>query len=143
MELRALLEAHATFDACSFIDSEGLEEIRTYSCGLTRASNENDMNSYLDFNQKLKFGIFNYCSSETLRAHIELLWLQCGPFLRHLSIDPGMAPPTFCVDAVTALAAGDAAAASVAISEDVKSGMEYLLAHGQFDDDNSEPKGAL
>ena len=134
MELRALLEAHATFDACHRMDSKGLEEVRACSYGLIKASSENDLNAYLDYNQKLKFGIFKYCSSETLRSHIELLWLQCGPFLRHLSIDAGRSrAQSYCEAAVNALAAGDAAAASAAIAEDVKSGMEFLLVHGQFE----------
>ena len=139
MELRALLEGHATFDACSHIDRTGLDEIRASGIGLTQAFRANDLASYLDYNQKLKFSIYKYCSSETLRLHIELLWLQAGPFLRHLSVDPKKPPPaSFCDDAIDALIKRDAAAAAEAISKDIRSGMQFLLVHGKFAEDSPE-----
>jgi DNA-binding GntR family transcriptional regulator len=136
MELRALLEGHATYQACGHIDAAGLTELRTLSDGLNHALNENNLETYLDFNQKLKFGIYRYCRSETVRSHIELLWLQCGPFLRHLSVDASHArAESFCEEAVTALFAKDATRASAAISKDIRSGLEFLLVHGRFSDD--------
>ena len=136
MELSELLEGHATYQACDRIDDLALEELRHSSDGLTRALNENNLESYLNFNQKLKFGIYRYCSSEILRSHIELLWLQCGPFLRHLSVDPSHArAESFCEEAVAALFAKDASRARAAISRDIRSGLEFLLVHGRFADD--------
>jgi DNA-binding GntR family transcriptional regulator len=133
MELRALLEGHATFQACHRIDRLGLDELRRASDGLTKALSANNLGEYLDFNQKLKFGIYRYCSSETLRIHIELLWLQCGPFLRHLTVDPSkVRAESYCEEAVDALFARDADAASAAISRDIRSGLEFLLVHGKF-----------
>ncbi|MCZ7450895.1 GntR family transcriptional regulator [Agrobacterium rhizogenes] len=142
MELRELLEGHATFQACGRIDGQGLEDLRRASDGLTQAMDANDLEKYLDFNQKLKFGIYRHCSSETLRSHIELLWLQCGPFLRHLSIDPRKVRATsYCEEAVDALVARDAARASAAISKDIRSGLEFLLVHGSFADKVDEGIG--
>ena len=139
MELRALLEGHATFEACRHIDAPGLNEIRACGAGLSQAFASNDLASYLDYNQKLKFSIYKFCSSETLRSHIELLWLQCGPFLRHLSVDPKKSPPaSFCDDAINALVEGDASSAGEAISKDIRSGMQFLLVHGTFAEDNPE-----
>lgn len=136
MELRALLEGHATYEACQHIDGAGLDEIRACGLGLTNAFAANDLASYLDYNQKLKFSIYKYCSSETLRSHIELLWLQCGPFLRHLSVDPKKSPPaSFCDEAIDALVAKDATAAADAISKDIRSGLQFLLVNGTFDED--------
>jgi DNA-binding GntR family transcriptional regulator len=133
MELRALLEGHATFQACHRIDRPGLEELRWAADGLTKALSDNNLEEYLDFNQKLKFGIYRYCSSETLRSHIELLWLQCGPFLRHLTVDPSkVRAESYCEEAVDALFARDADAASAAITRDILSGLEFLLVHGKF-----------
>lgn len=135
MELRALLESHATLEACSRIDGDGLRDLRRSSDGLIKALDDNNLEQYLDFNQKLKFGIYKHCSSETLRSHIELLWLQCGPFLRHLSVAPGNARATsYCEEAVDALFARDAPKASAAISKDIRSGLEFLLVHAQFAD---------
>ena len=133
MELRAILESLATSQACGRIDRLGIADLEQSARGLAQASTDNNLEAYLDFNQKLKFGIYKYCTSETLLSHIELLWLQCGPFLRHLSIDPDKArAPSFCQDAVDAIIAGDAAAASEAISRDINSGMQFLLVHGKF-----------
>jgi len=133
MELRELLEGHATFQACDRIDRLGLDQLRRASEGLTKSLSENNLEEYLDFNQKLKFGIYRYCSSETLRTHIELLWLQCGPFLRHLTVDPSkVRAVSYCEEAVEALIAKDAMAASAAISRDIRSGLEFLLVHGKF-----------
>lgn len=141
MELRAILECVATSQACQRIDRAGMADLQHSADGLANASAGNDLSSYLDFNQKLKFGIYKYCTSETLLNHIELLWLQCGPFLRHLSIDPDRSRATsFCQEAVDAIVAGDAHAAAEAISKDIRSGMEFLLVHGRFahDDDPAE-----
>lgn len=136
MELRELLEGHATFQACDRIDDQGLDDLRRSRDGLAQALEENNLERYLDFNQKLKFGIYRYCSSETLRSHIELLWLQCGPFLRHLSTDRSKVRATsYCEEAVDALVARDARRASAAISKDIRSGLEFLLVHGSFSDD--------
>ncbi|GAC1045186.1 MULTISPECIES: GntR family transcriptional regulator [Rhizobiaceae] len=144
MELRALLESHATLQACERIDSDGLRELRRSSDGLIKALNDNNLEQYLDFNQKLKFGIYKYCSSETLRSHIELLWLQCGPFLRHLSVAPGDARATsYCEEAVDALVARDAAKAGAAISKDIRSGLDFLLVHGQFADDDGNDGASM
>lgn len=136
MELRILLEAQATLQACTRIDKQGLKELRQSSIGLSKALQENDLEQYLDYNQKLKFGIYRYCTSEILLTHIELLWLQCGPFLRHLSVDPRRASAaSFCEAAVDALQAGDGRAASEAIAKDIQSGMEFLLEYGKFADE--------
>ncbi|AZO07715.1 GntR family transcriptional regulator [Mesorhizobium sp. M3A.F.Ca.ET.080.04.2.1] len=139
MELRALLEGRATEDACDRIDEAGLEEIRQSNAGLNRAQSENNLDAYLDYNQKLKFAIYRYCSSDTLRAHIELLWLQCGPLLRHLAVDPTKAHATsYCDEAVRALFAREAVAAGEAISNDIRSGLDFLLVHGKFSSESGE-----
>lgn len=135
MELRALLERNATIQASGRIKRKGFDELRGYATGLSQTLEENDLEGYLDFNQKFKFGIYKHCSSETLKHHIGLLWLQCGPFLRHLSVDTkrGVAH-SFCEDALRALLEGDSAAAGDAISKDIRSGMDFLLQHGKFSD---------
>lgn len=80
MELRALLEGQATSEACDNIDAQGLAELRDCAAGLDQAIARNEINDYLDFNQRLKFTIYRYAESRTLRTHIQLLWLQAGPF---------------------------------------------------------------
>lgn len=143
MELRAVLECLATSQACNRIDQLGISDLQQSAQGLAQASANSDLSSYLDFNQKLKFGIYKYCTSETLLNHIELLWLQCGPFLRHLSIAPGKAhAPSFCQEAVDAIIRGDEIAAGEAIAKDIKSGMQFLLVHGEFANESELEKAA-
>lgn len=133
MTLRALLEGQSTAQACGHIDREGFRTLHACSAGLAKAIEENDITDYLDFNQKLKFTIYRYSTSDTLDALIRILWLQAGPFLRHLSrgLDR-MHEANFHDKAIEALAAGDGDAARDAISRDILAGMEYLSLHGEF-----------
>jgi DNA-binding GntR family transcriptional regulator len=138
MELRALLEGQATAEACGNIDKKGFLDLRKCAAGLDVAIKENDINGYLDFNQRLKFTIYQYCQSRILRSHIELLWLQAGPFLRHLNTDlRQMIEANFHNGAIAALKEGDAAKASAEISRDILAGMHFLLAKAKFADDET------
>jgi len=136
MELRALLEGQATRDACGLVDAAGFRDLKQCGKGLEAAIVSNDIQGYLDFNQRLKFTIYRYSPSRTLRSHIELLWLQAGPFLRHLNMDLGkMTEANFHNDAIAALEAKDAAKAAAAISRDILAGMRFLLANARFADE--------
>lgn len=140
MELRALLEGQATAEACGNIDKKGFAEMRKCAIGLDAAIEQNDIHGYLDFNQRLKFTIYGYSQSRTLRSHIELLWLQAGPFLRHLNADlRQMIEANFHTEAIAALKEGDAAKASAEISRDILAGMHFLLANAKFADDETLP----
>lgn len=133
MELRALLEGQATRDACGRIDRVGFRRLDEYAKGLEAAIVENDIHGYLDFNQRLKFTIYEYSPSRTLRSHIELLWLQAGPFLRHLNYDlKEMTNANFHDDAIAALRSGESDRAGHAISRDILAGMRFLLANARF-----------
>ncbi len=136
MELRAILEGQATSQACGHIDSTGLTELRECAEGLDRAIQTNEIGDYLDFNQRLKFTIYRYAESRTLRTHIQLLWLQAGPFLRHLNNGlQEMIKANFHAEAIAALEAGNAAKASAAMSRDILAGMNYLLENAKFADE--------
>lgn len=143
MELRALLEAHATQEACGSIDSEGFKDLNECSVGLDAAIVANDIQGYLDFNQRLKFAIYRYSPSRTLRSHIELLWLQAGPFLRHLSSDLNqMKEANFHNEAIAALAENNRRKAGAAISRDILAGMRFLLDNARFAEEATDEDGA-
>lgn len=136
MELRALLEGQATAGACGMIDARGFREVQKCSDGIEASILQNNIQGYLDFNQRLKFSIYRHSPSSTLLKHIQLLWLQAGPFLRHLNT--GLAQMTkanFHDEAIAALKAGDAKRASAAIARDIEAGMAFLLANAKFADD--------
>ncbi|MBY5989097.1 MULTISPECIES: GntR family transcriptional regulator [Roseovarius] len=133
MEARALLESRATELACGLIDDAGFAELHDAAAGLDRAISENVIEDYLDHNQRLKFTVYRYCPSETLQSLIRLMWLQAGPFLRHLNkgLDR-MIEANFHDEAIEALSSGDGAAAGEAISRDILAGMAFLSTHGEF-----------
>jgi DNA-binding GntR family transcriptional regulator len=138
MELRALLEGRATSLACGRIDAEGLRRLHKYSDELDRASAADDIVTYLDVNQKLKFTIYSYCGSPKLYSLIEILWLQAGPALRyHATVLRGIKDINFHREAIAALEKRKRAAAGAAIARDIKAGMDALLAVAQFADDET------
>ena len=142
MQLRALLERQAVIQACGHVDTVGFGNLRKCSAGLSLAIRLNRIDDYLDYNQRLKYTIYNYTPSATMRAHIRLLWLQAGPALRFLSRDlQQVRAINFHEEAIAALAAGNAEAAGEAISNDILGGMQFLLATASFaeDDQAAEP----
>lgn len=142
MELRALLERQAAVQACGRIDAAGFANLRKCASGLSLAIRLNRISDYLDFNQRLKFTIYEHTPSATLRAHIRLLWLQAGPALRFLNRDlRQMRSINFHKEAIAALASGEAEAAGEAISNDILGGMKFLLATASFakDSQSTEP----
>ena len=140
MELRALLEGRATAEACGRVDKPGFTELRECAAGLSAAIKRNDIQEYLDFNQRLKFTIYRYSPSRTLLSHIELLWLQAGPFLRHLNTDlRQMTKANFHDEAIAALKKDDSAKAAAAMSRDILAGMVFLLERAEFASDEPQP----
>jgi DNA-binding GntR family transcriptional regulator len=138
MELRALLEGRASAEACGNVDRKGFMELRACSRGLATAIERNDIQGYLDFNQRLKFTVYRYSPSRTLRSHIQLLWLQAGPFLRHLNTDLSqMTRANFHDEVIAALEKGERRKASVAMTRDVLAGMKFLLENARFADDEA------
>ncbi|MBB3772799.1 DNA-binding GntR family transcriptional regulator [Angulomicrobium tetraedrale] len=140
MELRALLEGRAAEQAAGCIDAAGLRELEDCGAELDAAFAENDTQRYLDINQRLKFTIYRYTPSQTLKAHIRLLWLQAGPFLRHLNGRlPQMLDANFHDEAIAALKAGDGPRAGAAIARVILAGTHFLLAHVSFAEDDTAP----
>lgn len=133
MTLRAMLESEATLQACGNVDQAGFQELHLCAAGLERAIAENAIDDYLDFNQRLKFTIYGYSTSQTLQSMIRLMWLRAGPFLRHLNKGLAtMSAANFHDQAIAALATGDRQAAAEAISKDILAGMAFLTLHGEF-----------
>lgn len=141
MTMRAMLEGEAASQACGRIDSQGFMELRAAAAGLAEAVAADDIEEYLDHNQKLKFAIYRYSPSLTLQSLIRLLWLQAGPFLRHLNkgLDRMAATANFHDDAIAALERGDSKGAGDAIARDILAGMEFLSLHGEFAPDDETP----
>jgi DNA-binding GntR family transcriptional regulator len=136
MSLRATLEREATIQACGHIDRAGFNELKRCSTGLSKAIEEHAISDYLDYNQRLKFTIYRYTPSETLQLMIRLMWLQAGPFLRHLNQGlKQIKAANFHDEAIAALEAGRAEEAGAAIGRDILAGMNFLQEHARFTPD--------
>jgi DNA-binding GntR family transcriptional regulator len=139
MELRALLEGRATALACGAIDAKGFKRLQDYARTLDKAAKDEDIVAYLDANQKLKFTIYEYCGSPTLRTLIEMLWLRAGPALRfHMTILRRITKINFHHKAIKALKQKKAQAASDAIARDILEGMQSILTVAKFAGDEAE-----
>lgn len=133
MSLRVILEREATAQACGNIDQHGFAQLRICAEGLARAIRINAIDDYLDFNQRLKFTIYAYSTSQTLQSMIRLMWLQAGPFLRHLNKGlQKMNEANFHEEAISALLAGERDKAAEAIARDIQAGMAFLTLQGDF-----------
>jgi DNA-binding GntR family transcriptional regulator len=85
MDVRILLEGHATYLACGHLVEEDFAALERYSAALGEAIRTRHVGRYLDANQNLKFTIYNKCGSHVLLHTLGMLWLKIGPFLRSLA----------------------------------------------------------
>lgn len=136
MKIRALLEGEAAALAARGMDPVSLRTALKHADNLEAAARRGDIVAYLDFNQQLKFSIYERCGSSTLLNSIRGLWLQAGPFLRHLSIGLKTIPAINHHRAtLAAIQKRNPAKAREAISKDILEGMDFLLRHAHFPDD--------
>jgi DNA-binding GntR family transcriptional regulator len=141
MDLRSILEQHATRLACGYLTEHDFRRLDSYAAELDEAVRSGDTNRYLECNQNLKFTIYNRCGSETLLGILGILWLKVGPFLRHLSLAlKNVEATNFHREAIAALRRGDADAAGAAIARDIIGGRDLLLASATFDTNDAPQK---
>jgi DNA-binding GntR family transcriptional regulator len=136
MDLRIVLEGHATFLACSHLTEQDFAALDDCSATLEAALRAQNVSRYLEANQHLKFTIYNKCGSQMLLNTLGTLWLKIGPFLSSLAsgLDQ-LAATNFHEEAIRALREGAAEAAAAAIRRDLTAGRDLLLATARFQDD--------
>ncbi|MEM6648763.1 MAG: GntR family transcriptional regulator [Pseudomonadota bacterium] len=128
MEMRAVLEKMATIKACHHMDQAAFKDLRAKGNALASAAKKNDITEYLEVNRKLKFTIYRQADSQVLFSIIEKLWLQAGPFLRHLAGNlKGIMQINYHEDAFRLLKEGKAEQAGEEIARDILAGMECIL----------------
>ena len=138
MEARALNEGEAVARAALRMPESELPRLNRLAQDLNGATHSGDILRYLKLNQSMKFGIYAHCGSSVLIGLIETLWLRAGPFLRHLARDlEGLIAINYHADALAAITARDGEESRRAIMRDILSGMEFLLAHARFCDDDA------
>lgn len=138
METRMLLEGQASAQACTRMRPADLATTRRLARDLDSCIERNNIVDYLQINRALKFSIYVHCGSPTLISLIESLWLQVGPFLRHLSMDiKGLALINYHDDAVAAIERREARKARAWIRRDIREGMLFLLRTAEFAPDDA------
>lgn len=137
MNTRAICEGAATEQAANRLSKSDLRALAVSGNGLTKAAQEQDIDSYLVHNYEFKFQIYRACGSESLLFLIETLWLQVGPFLRSYNGKfggdlKGILALDYHAAALEALGRGDGAAAAAAIRRDIGDGAAFLLENAEF-----------
>jgi len=137
MEARALNEGEAAARAATRMPKSELPRLERLAQDLNAATHTGDILHYLKLNQSMKFGIYAQCGSGVLLGLIETLWLRAGPFLRYLARDlEGLIAINYHDEALSAIASGNGEASRSAIARDILAGMDFLLAHARFYDDD-------
>jgi DNA-binding GntR family transcriptional regulator len=133
METRMLLEGEATRLSSLRFTSRDLAHVKQVAGELNACVDKDDIVEYLRLNRALKFAIYSQCGSEALIRLIESLWLQAGPFLRHLARDiKGLEKINYHDEAIAAIERGNGKAAQLAIRRDIRDGMRFLLRTAEF-----------
>lgn len=129
--LRALLEARAAEIAALRITPAELKDLKSIGDRLTKASKAGDADAYITLNQKFKFAVVAAAQSPVLSELVERLWLQVGPFMKFYAADVHIQHELDKhMEAIDAMARGDAAAARQAIERDILDGAEFLFTSG-------------
>lgn len=129
MNTRVLVEGRATELAAPHIPAERLQQLASVAVSLDASIASGDITAFLDLNQRFKFGIYQWCDSESLLSLIESLWQQVGPVLNYYAPTLPQIPKISHQHAVlAALRSGDARAARAAMELDICEGRDYLLA---------------
>lgn len=129
--LRALLEGRAAEIAALRITPAELKELKSIGTLLTKASKSGDADAYITLNQRFKFAVVEAAQSPVLAELVERLWIQVGPFMRFYATDVHVQHELDKhMDAIDAMARGDAVAAREAIERDILDGAEFLFDSG-------------
>jgi DNA-binding GntR family transcriptional regulator len=129
IEVRVLLETAAARRALPCIDAARLAHLRRLDKAMWDVFSRNDIDGTIDANLAFHRRIYSYAPDDVLTPLIESVWLQIGPYMRaalqgsreHYRIDRHD-------EALSAIAAGDAAALARAIGADVRDGIGHLIA---------------
>lgn len=136
---RQAIEPRLAGLAASRIDAHGVERLEQLDAEVDEAIARGDARSYLRHNYLFHFAIYEAARTEVLVRIVGSLWLRMGPALRVVCGRYGTSNlPDRHKDAVAALRAGDADAATTALQRDIGEGAglvrEALTADGGGDE---------
>jgi DNA-binding GntR family transcriptional regulator len=127
VRVRMLLEGEAAERALPAIDAERLAIIKAHDDRVEECLAQDNAEGYMQANHAFHFAIYAAVPSTVLLPLIETLWLQFGPFMRHVYDRLDM---TGLVDqhhrAIVAIEQGNAAELRAAIEADIGDGMRII-----------------
>jgi DNA-binding GntR family transcriptional regulator len=128
---RILLEQEAGRRALPHVTPAALAELRRLDAAADELFSRGDVERTIEANFAFHRHLYCLAPSDALMPLIESIWLQIGPFMRAAlqGADPQERPDRH-LDALAAIAAGDAHALALAIASDVREGIERLPREG-------------
>lgn len=124
---RLALEPELAARAMDRIGKAKIAHIASLDRAVDRAMAEGDVPGYMQSNYRFHFAIYDEAGAETLRALVESIWLQFGPFMR---MAYGRLGTSTLEDhhqaAIAALKRGDRTALKAAIAADISQGMSFI-----------------
>ena len=124
---RILLECEAARQALPSITPAGLAELRRLDSAADEVFSKGDTERTIEANFAFHRYLYSLAPSDALTPLIESIWLQIGPFMRAaLQGATVYNRADRHAEALTAIAAGDAAALARAIEADVRDGIGHL-----------------
>ncbi|MCQ0091423.1 GntR family transcriptional regulator [Roseovarius sp. M141] len=126
---REWLDPYLTQQAMGNVTPADIAALTRLDRSLDGAIRQGDLRAYLHLNHQFHVSIYKLAQSPILTDLAEGLWLRFGPSMRVLCGRLGTQNlPDNHKQTLTAMQAGDAAAAAAAIAADVRQGMDQLRA---------------
>ena len=126
---RLALEPELASRAATLIKADQIESMKQADARLDHAISRGDVHGYLVENYQFHTLLNAAAQAPILSDMVEGLWLRFGPSMRVVCGVMGTSSlPDLHKDLIAALESGDCAAARKAIEEDVKQGMDQMIA---------------
>lgn len=124
---RLAIEPHLAELATQHIGPDLLAQLEALDCEVDRTVSCGDVGGYLSSNHAFHFALYGAAGAGVLLDMAQSLWLRFGPSLRVVTQLSGRASlPDSHKDILTALRAGDGAAAGAAMARDIALGLGHV-----------------
>jgi DNA-binding GntR family transcriptional regulator len=125
--VRILLEGEAAALACQHINADGIASLQQLHENI-ESLGANKQQSFWALNKEFHFTVYGAAKSPLLHSIIEALWLQIGPVFNHIPITLASEGARGHHRIISALSARDAKAARAALTEDLITGGDRIIA---------------
>ena len=124
---RRAIEPELAARALSRMRPADIDAIAAIDEAIDRAMALGDVEGYMRGNHRFHFTLYEYAGADTLRALVESIWLQFGPFMRMAYERVGTCDlEDHHQGAIAAMRRGDEAGLRAAIDADISQGMGFI-----------------